>query len=158
MSVGNILWQALVKHALILLLLFFTNSAIQSGVSMMLQSETSAPSRVGLILVVNSVIIAGLLAGYLTFRYASVQVSNQALRRWQLILAHLSTGGMLFVVGTLILVLLASLHAIHQPQAGFGGTPFVLVGILYVTLVCYDLYGLMGLVRVSRESSGATTQ
>lgn len=158
MSIGNILGQALAKHALILLLLFFTNSAIQSGVSMMLKSDTSDPARLGLILVVNSVVIAGLLAGYLAFSYSVVQTSHPLLRRWQLIFAHLATGGMLFVLGTLVLVLLASLHAIHPTQDGFGGTPLVLVGILYVSLVCYDLYGLVGLAGISPKTASATME
>lgn len=55
----------------------------------MLKSDTPDPFRLGLIVVVSSLLIAGLLAGYLSFRYDPV---GEAHRRWRLNLGHVTTG------------------------------------------------------------------
>lgn len=140
MSLRSILWQALIKHVLILVLLLLTNTAIQSGIASMLKSDTPDPFRLGLIVVVSSLLIAGLLAGYLSFRYDPL---DEIHRRWRLILGHLTTGGLLFVIGTLVLVLAASLGNIHESQGGWGGAPLLLIGVLYLALVTHDVYGLL---------------
>ena len=140
MSLRTILWQALFKHALILILLFFTNRAIQSGIASMLKPDTPDPFRLGLIVVVASLVTAGLLAGYLSFRYAPL---NDTHHRWRLILGHVSTGALLFVIGALILVLAASLGNIHASQGGWGGAPVLLIGVLYLALIAHDVYGLL---------------
>lgn len=140
MSLRSIFWQALIKHALILILLFFTNFAIESGIASMLRSDTPDPFRLGLIVVVSSLLIAGLLCGYLSFRYdAPVDIH----RRWPLLLGHLTTGGLLFVIGTLVLVLAASLGNVHETQVGWGGAPLLLIGVLYLALVAHDVYGTL---------------
>ena len=48
MSLRSILWQALVKHVLVLILFLVTNSAIQSAIALMLKSDTPGPFRLGL--------------------------------------------------------------------------------------------------------------
>lgn len=141
MSLRSILWQALSKHVLILVLLALAASPIQGGIASMLKSHTPDPFRLGLMIIVTSVLIAGLLAGYLAFRYHPWRDID---RRWRLIMGHLTTGGLLFVIGTLILVLIVSLGHIHEPQGGWGGTPLLLIGVLYLTLVTHDVYGLLG--------------
>ncbi|MFZ0257511.1 MAG: hypothetical protein WAN46_18135 [Gammaproteobacteria bacterium] len=141
MSLRGILWQAVIKHAIILVILFLTNSAIQSGIASMLRSNTPDPFRLGLIVIVSSVIIAGLLAGYLSFRYGPL--NDEMHRGWRLILGHLTTGGLLFVIGALVLVLAASLGNIHASQGGWGGAPVLLIGVLYLALIAHDVYGLL---------------
>ena len=141
MSLRGILWQAVIKHAIILVILFWTNSAIQSGIASMLRSNTPDPFRLGLIVIVSSVIIAGLLAGYLSFRYGPL--NDEMHRGWRLILGHLTTGGLLFVIGALVLVLAASLGNIHASQGGWGGAPVLLIGVLYLALIAHDVYGLL---------------
>ena len=141
MSLRGILWQAVIKHAIILVILFLTNSAIQSGIASMLRSNTPDPFRLGLIVIVSSVIIAGLLAGYLSFRYGPL--IDEMHRGWRLILGHLTTGGLLFVIGALVLVLAASLGNIHASQGGWGGAPVLLIGVLYLALITHDVYGLL---------------
>jgi hypothetical protein len=140
MSLRSVLTQALIKHVLTLVFLFLTNSAIQGGITSMLKPETPDPFRLGLIVVVSSLLIAGLLAGYLSFRYDPMDSIH---RRWRLILGHLTTGGVLFVIGTLVLVLTASLGNIHESQGGWGGAPLLLIGVLYLALVSHDVYGML---------------
>ena len=140
MSMRGILWQALTKHLLILLFLLLTNAAVQSGIASMLRSDRPDPFRLGLIVVVSTLLIAGLLAGYLSFRY---DPGNEIHRRWRLILGHLTSGALLFVIGTLVLVLAASLGNIHESQGGWGGAPLLLIGVLYLALVAHDVYGLL---------------
>lgn len=151
MSLRTILWQALFKHALILILLFFTNMAIQSGIASMLKPDTPDPFRLGLIVVVASLVIAGLLAGYLSFRYAPLTDTHH---RWRLILGHVSTGAVLFVIGALILVLAASLGNIHASQGGWGGAPVLLIGVLYLALIAHDVYGLLDFTASNEPDLG----
>ena len=140
MSLRSILSQALIKHVLILVFLVLANFAIQSGIASMLKSDNPDPFRLGLIVVVSSLLIAGLLAGYLSLRYEPL---NGVHRHWRLVLGHLTTGGLLFVIGTLVLVVTASLGNIHASQGGWGGAPLLLIGILYLALVAHDVYGLL---------------
>lgn len=142
MSLRSVVWQALIKHAVILVLLGLTNSAVRAGIASMLDPASPDPFRLGLIVVVSSLIIAGLLAGYLSFRYEPLLDIH---RRWRLVLGNVTTGGLLFVIGTLVLVLAASLGNIHEPEGGWGGAPLLLIGVLYLALVAHDVYGLLGL-------------
>ncbi|MFZ0257712.1 MAG: hypothetical protein WAN46_19195 [Gammaproteobacteria bacterium] len=104
----------------------------------MLKSDTPDPFRSGLIVVVSSLLIAGLLAGYLFFRYDPL---DEIHRRWRLMLGRLTTGGLLLVIGALVLVLTASLGNIPESQGGWGGAPLLLIGVLYLALAAHDGYG-----------------
>ncbi len=139
MSSKQMLLQSAIKHVLLIVVLFLLQPSIAAGLSRMSQDRNA----LGLVLIVSSLLIAGAIAGFLSFRYESPRKA-QAERTpfWHLLVGHVTTAGLLFVIGTLMIVATSGLNALHASAT--GGQPYFgwLAAILYLSLVFYDIYDL----------------
>ncbi len=139
MSSKQILLQSAIKHALLIVVLLLLQPSIADGLSKMSQDRNA----LGLVLIVSSLLIAGAVAGFLSFRYESARESHgERAPSWHLIIGHVTTAGLLFVIGTLMIVATSGLNALHASAT--GGQPYFgwLAAILYLSLVFYDIYDL----------------
>ncbi len=139
MSSKQMLLQSAVKHVLLIVVLLALQPSIAAGLSRMSQDRNA----LGLVLIVSSLLVAGAVAGFLSFRYESGRNSH-AVRApsWHLIIGHVTTAGLLFVIGALMIVATSGLNALHASAT--GGQPYFgwLAAILYMSLVFYDIYDL----------------
>ena len=139
MSSKQILLQSAIKHVLLIVVLLALQPSIVAGLSRMSQDRNA----LGLVLIVSSVLIAGAVAGFLSFRYESGR-RNHAARgpSWHPIVGHVMTAGLLFVIGTLMIVATSGLNALHTSAT--GSQPYFgwLAAVLYMSLVLYDIYDL----------------
>ena len=139
MSSKQILLQSAIKHFLLIVVLLLLQPSIAAGLSSMSQDRNA----LGLVLIVSSLLIAGAVSGFLSFRYVSAG-ENHAKRApsWHSIVGHVTTAGLLFVIGTLMIVATSGLNALHASAT--GGQPYFgwLAAILYLSLVFYDIYDL----------------
>ena len=138
MSSKQVLVQAAIKHVLLIIVLLALQPSITDGLGRMSQDRVA----LGLVLIVSSLLVAGAVSGFFSFRY-EVSRKNHVVRGpyWHLIIGHLTTAGLLFVIGTLMIVVISSLNAIHTsveapPYFGWFAV------ILYMSLVFYDIYDL----------------
>ena len=135
-TVRKIVWMR--RLAVVLFGFFLLQPSITDGLGRMSQDRIA----LGLVLIVSSLLIAGAVSGFFSFRYEPGRKS-QVVRGpfWHLVIGHLTTAGLLFVIGILMIVVISSLNAIHtsvgaQPYSGW------LAVILYMSLVFYDIYDL----------------
>ncbi len=139
MSSKQILLQSAIKHVLLIVVLLLLQHSIAAGLSRMSQDRNA----LGLVLIVSSLLIAGAVAGFLSFRYQTARESHaQRTPSWHVIVGHVTTAGLLFVIGTLMIVATSGLNALHASAT--GGQPYfgLLAAILYLSLVSYDIYDL----------------
>ncbi len=139
MSSKQIVLQSAIKHVLLIIVLFALQPSIADGLTRMSQDRNA----LGLVLIVSSLLIAGAVAGFLSFRYGSGRQSHaERTPSWHPIVGHVTTAGLLFVIGTLMIVATSGLNALHASAT--GGQPYFgwLAAILYLSLVFYDIYDL----------------
>ena len=146
MSSKQILLQSAIKHVLLIVVLLALQPSIAAGLTRMSQDRNA----LGLVLIVSSLLIAGAIAGFLSFRYESGHQNHvERAPSWHLIVGHVTTAGLLFVVGTLIIVATSGLNALHSSAT--GSQPYFgwLAAILYMSLVFYDVYELAKEIKIS---------
>ena len=146
MSSKQILLQSAIKHVLLIVVLLALQPSIAAGLTRMSQDRNA----LGLVLIVSSLLIAGAIAGFLSFRYESGHQNHvERAPSWHLIVGHVTTAGLLFVVGTLIIVATSGLNALHASAT--GSQPYFgwLAAILYMSLVFYDVYELAKEIKIS---------
>ena len=139
MSSKQILLQSAIKHVILIVVLLLLQPSIADGLSRMSQDRNA----LGLVMIVSSLLIAGAVAGFLSFRYESArEIHGERAPTWHLIVGHVTTAGLLFVIGTLMIVATSGLNALHASAT--GGQPYFgwLAAILYLSLVFYDIYDL----------------
>ncbi len=138
MSSKQVLMQATIKHVLLIIVLLALQPSITEGLGRMSQDRVA----LGLVLIVSSLLIAGAVSGFFSFRYEA-GCKSQAERGpfWHLMIGHLTTAGLLLVIGTLMIVVISSLNAIHTPVEAPPYFGWFAV-ILYISLVSYDIYDL----------------
>jgi hypothetical protein len=146
MSSKQMLLQSAVKHILLIVVLLVLQPSIAAGLGRMSQDRDA----LGLVLIVSSLLIAGTVAGFLCFRYETGGESHaERAPSWHLIVGHVMTAGLLFVLGTLMIVASSGLNVLHATATGgqsyFGG----LAAILYMSLVLYDIYALGSQIETS---------
>jgi hypothetical protein len=145
MSSKQVLLQAAVKHVLLIIVLLTLQPSIMDGLGRMSKDQVA----LGLVLIVSSLLIAGAVSGFFSFRYeADFKSPAERGPFWHLMIGHLTTAGLLFVIGTLMTVMIGGLNAIHtsvEAPPYFGW----LAVILYMSLVFYDIYDLGRKIQAS---------
>ena len=101
----------------------------------------------------SSLITAGAVSGYISFRYKEANTHNHVesprLFWSHLVVGHFATGFMLLVIGTL-LAFVAALLSYRLKCIGLSAFQFYpfIVGLgLYTSLVLFDLFDFLTLVR-----------
>ncbi len=137
MSSKQIHEQSAVKHCILLIV----KLAFQNFVTEALTKMSHDREALALVLIVSSLLIAGAVSGFLSFRYERTQKNNDGGPSWHLVIAHVTTAGLLLVIGTLMIVATSGLSTMHT---GAGAQPYFswLAVTLYLSLVSYDIYAL----------------
>ena len=134
-------WNGLVHIGLIFFLMMI-KSHIEDKISEVMRCAHGEDYR--LLLTVCGLLLAGAIPGFFTIKYKGTFKCNGERSLKHFFVANVTVLLTMFVIGSLLLVIVACLRT-YSITSGFGIWPFVLVCLLYVSLVLYDFYDLMRL-------------
>jgi hypothetical protein len=89
-----------------------------------------------LVVTVCGLLLAGAIAGFFQFTYCDIK------KKGHLAIGHFTTLLEFLVIGTLLLVVVECLRKCPA-TSGFGLWPFWILGVLYLSLIFYDIYDFM---------------
>ena len=166
LSICDVAKHMVLKHFLLIFILFFFSQAIQIKISnidkqieispkieaQLTKNPNNTPVNNDInvfifIATTSGLVLAGAISGYFSFSYAhTIKSKANKYSFIHILVGHLATGLALFVIGILLLVTVACLDS-YTYSSLLSPWSLIMAVTLYFSMVCYDIYDFTNLME-----------